>query len=139
MAEVNKVGVKYIGRRPLFRDRVFGTGLDFSQGQTRHVPADTARQFLRHTSEFERDDSTPAPVITVDDTQDQLDRTKAKQEQDAKELNELQYQRDQIGRMEKPELQTMARTKYGHQLDGRTSVQAMREQVVSLMDRFGAV
>lgn len=137
-----QVGVKYIGRRPSFHDRLFGTGLDFSAGQTRFIPADIARKFLKHASEFEQDDgkvSTKAKAKAADDTDDLLDQAKAKQDQANKELDELQYLRDQVTRMEKPELQAIAKTKYGQELDGRTSVQNMRDQVVSLMDRFGAV
>lgn len=138
MPEVHKVGVKYIGRRPSFHDRLFGTGLDFAQGQTRSIAFDVARKFFGYPSEFERDDAAPQDAPASDDAAE-LKKAQDKQQEDARKLDELQYLRDQIGRMEKPELQVMAKTKYGQPLDGRTSVQAMREQVVSLIDRFGAV
>lgn len=139
MQAVQKVGVKYIGRRPSFHDRLFGTGLDFAAGQTRMVPADAARRFLKHASEFALDDGVVAEAAQADDTDELLAKTKAKQEQDAKTLDELQYLRDQVTRMAKPELQVIAKTKYGQDLDARASVQRMRDQVVNLMDRFGAV
>ena len=139
MQAVQKVGVKYIGRRPSFHDRLFGTGLDFAAGQTRLVPIDTARRFFKHASEFELDGTGAVDAVQADDTDAQLAKTKAKQELDAKELDELQYLRDQVTRMGKPELQVIAKTKYGQDLDARASVQRMRDQVVNLMDRFGAV
>ena len=139
MQAVQKVGVKYIGRRPSFHDRLFGTGLDFAAGQTRMVPLDTARRFFAHASEFELDATAVAAAVQADDTDDLMDKAKAKQELDAKELDELQYLRDQVTRMAKPELQVIAKTKYGQDLDARASVQRMRDQVVNLMDRFGAV
>jgi hypothetical protein len=135
-----KIGVKYIGRRPTFRDRLFGTGLEFAQGQTRQIPADVARKFFHHPSEFERDDGQPEAVTpTGDGTDEALAQAKARQEKDTKALDELQHLRDQVNRMEKPDLQAIAKNKYGQPLDGRIGVQAMREQVVSLIDRFGAV
>ena len=135
------VPVKYIGRRPAFHDRLFGTGLDFVRGQTHLVPADVSRQFFRHASEFERDDAPATGKTRPADTAETLEQAKAKEkrDKDAKDLDELQYMRDQVTRMEKPELQAIAKNKYGQPLDGRASVQAMREQVVSLMDRYGAV
>lgn len=137
MQAVQKVGVKYVGRRPSFHDRLFGTGLDFAQGQTRLVPQDTARRFLKHASEFELDAT--ADTVQTEDVDALLAKVKAKQELDAKELDELQYLRDQVTRMGKPELQVIAKTKYGQDLDARASVQRMRDQVVNLMDRYGAV
>lgn len=139
MQAVQKVGIKYVGRRPSFHDRLFGTGLDFAAGQTRMVPADAARRFLKHASEFALDDGVVAEAAQADDTDELLAKTKAKQEQDAKTLDELQYLRDQVTRMAKPELQVIAKTKYGQDLDARASVQRMRDQVTNLMDRFGAV
>lgn len=141
MPEIPRIGVKYIGRRPTFRDRLFGTGLDFAQGQTHLVPADVSRQFFRHASEFERDDAPATGKTQPADATETLEQAKAqeKRDKDAKDLDELQYLRDQVTRMEKPELQAIAKNKYGQPLDGRASVQAMRDQVVSLMDRYGAV
>ena len=132
-----KVGVKYIGRRPSFHDRLFGTGLDFDQGQTHFVSFELSRKFFAFPSEFERDDATKAPkAAPIDDEQAERDARRKKLEA---ENDELHFLRDSIGRLEKPELQVMAKTKYGQELDGRASVQKMREQVVSLIDRFGAV
>jgi hypothetical protein len=132
-----KVGVKYIGRRPSFHDRLFGTGLDFERDQTHFVSFDLSRKFFSFPSEFERDDTTKQPkAAPVDADQDERDAQRKKLEA---ENDELHFLRDSIGRLERPELQVMAKTKYGQELDGRASVQKMREQVISLVDRFGAV
>ena len=140
MPEITYIGVKYIGRRPSFRDRLFGTGLEFAQGQAHPIPADTARKFLHHASEFERDDKAIAKRIPADDAET-LEQAKAreKQIQDAKALDEVQYLRDQVARMEKNELEAMAKSKYGMDLDKRRSVTNMREEVISLIDRYGVV
>ena len=137
--------VTYIGRRDTFLDHLYGSKLEFAKGQTRAVPPDLARRFLNHADQFER----PAAVLQqtaaladaaqANDAEAQLAKTKAKQEQDAKTLDELQYLRDQVTRMGKPELQVMAKTQYGQDLDARAGVQRMRDQVINLMDRYGAV
>lgn len=137
MPEPTHIGVKYIGRRPSFRDRLFGTGLEFTQGQTHPVAFDVARKFLHHASEFERDDKAIANRIPVAETlPSKEDQAKIDQ---AKALDEVQYLRDQVAQMEKSELETMAKSKYGQDLDKRRSVQALRDEVISLIDRYGVV
>ena len=141
MPALTHIGVKYIGRRPSFHDRLFGTGLDFVQGQTHAVIADVARKFLHHTSEFERDDTKAAVSAKALSASEALEAAKAKEklDHDAKALDEVQYLRDQVKRMEKPELEAMAKNHYGQDIDKRRSVQALREEVVSLIDRYGVV
>ena len=53
-ATQNLVPVKYVGRRPDFFDRIYGSGLFFDQGQMRWVPSELARKLLRHADLFER-------------------------------------------------------------------------------------
>lgn len=138
MPEIQRIGVKYIGRRPTFHDRLFATGLDFARGQTHHIPADVARKFFSFPSEFERDDTKPADKAKPAEALEQA-KAQEKRDKDAKALDEVQYLRDQVTRMEKNELETMAKSKYGMDLDKRRSVQALREEVVSLIDRYGVV
>ena len=137
--------VTYIGRRDTFLDRLYGSNLAFTKGQTHAAPSELVRKLLRHADQFERP-ATPSQHAAmlvdaeqINDAEVQLAKTKAKKEQDAKTLDELQYLRDQVTRMAKPELQVIAKTRYGQDLDARASVQRMRDQVVNLMDRYGAV
>lgn len=65
MTDTNTVPVQYIGRRESFRDHLFGTGLTFTQGQTRALPFDVARKFLRHADQFAQagaEDAQQAPA-----------------------------------------------------------------------------
>lgn len=39
--------IQYVGAKPVFRDTLFGTGLEWEPGQTHGVPAEVARHMLR--------------------------------------------------------------------------------------------
>ena len=81
MTDTNTVAVQYIGRRESFRDHLFGTGLTFTQGQTRALPFDMARKFLRHADQFAQagaEDAPQAPaaqpVLNDDGTREALEK-----------------------------------------------------------------
>ncbi len=135
---VGEVAVKYIGRRPTFEDRVYGTGLTFSQGQTRALPAIIASRFLRHPDVF-AEGSGEEQAEQADDTAAQLARLDQEQGKQHKELNELQDLRDSVQQMTKAGLEDFARTKYRQELDKRKNLSELRAQVLGFIDRFGAV
>ena len=135
-----EVAVKYIGRRPTFEDRVYGTGLTFSQGQTRALPAIIASRFLRHPDVFaEGSGEAEQDLPSTDDTGEHLARLEQQQSKQHKELNELQDLRDSIQQMTKAGLEDFARTKYRQELDRRKNLPELRAQVLGFIDRFGAV
>lgn len=139
------VPVKYIGRRAEWYDRLYGTGLMFSAGQTRNLPTDIARQLLRHADLFEKADkpaleTADGEAVTVDDDTARL-LEQGKKAEDAKHEQQVSIQDlyDQIDQMDKASLESFASTKYRIDLDKRKSVDNLRTQVKQLVDQFGAV
>jgi len=138
----NSVAVTYIGRRPAYLDRLYGSKLAFEQGQTRALAAPLARQFLRHTDLFARaegGDVTAATDNTPDDTAETLARSRGEGDAKTTEMNRVQDLRDQVVNMDKNALELYARTNYRMELDKRLSVGKLREQVIGFIDQFGAL
>lgn len=135
------VAIQYIGRRDEFTDRIYGSLLKFKQGQVRSVPADLARNFLRHADQFQRgpeESVQPTEGAAADDTGDHLAAlAKKKAEEDAKE-NELQGLRDQVARMGKPALKSFAMTHYRQKVDESKPVAELRQDVTQMINAFGA-
>ena len=139
------VPVKYIGPRAEWHDRLYGTGLMFSTGQSRNLPTDIARQLLRHGDLFEKADqpafdTADGEAVTVDDDTARL-LEQGKQAKDDKHEQQVSIQDlyDQIDQMDKSSLESFASTKYRIDLDKRKSVDNLRTQVKQLVDQFGAV
>lgn len=146
--------VQYIGRRPDFTDRLYGSGLTFDLGQTRPVPSEIARKLLRHADQFRP----PPPRVEevekepgeseqdadsdegTDDTAEQL--ANAQKERDEKQRAEslLQDMRDQINAMtEKDALKDFAQQKYQQAIPKTLTVENMKLKVLALVDEFGLV
>lgn len=140
---VGEVGVKYIGRREIYVDRLFGTGLGFEQGQVRVFPGVLARKFLRHADQFEEaavgEAVTVADTEATDETTEALAKAKKLQDEQALEQNQLQDVRDQVASMTKKALEEFAMTKYNQKLDSAKKVGDLRIEVTSFIDRFGVV
>ena len=136
-ATQNLVPVKYVGRRPDFFDRVYGSGLFFDQGQTRWVPSELARKLLRHADLFERGEEDLE--ASEDDTAEILEE--AARERDAQRVDQsaIQDLRDSVQSMDKEALSQFASTNYRQIIDRRRSVETLREEVLGFIDRFGAV
>ena len=148
------VPVQYIGRRDSFRDHLYGTGLTFEQGQSRELPSDVARKFLRHVDQFGKgpaaDTAAPASKAKAAkmDTENQLDPdgTKAALEIAAKQQatvtakeNERQDLMDTIAHMPKAALIEFARNNYRQELDKANKLDDLRAQVRGFVDQFGIV
>ena len=146
-AEVVPVGlipVKYIGRRPEWHDRVYGTGLYFSTEQTRNLPPEIARRLLRHADLFEKGEAPVVeaatdPVSQDDDTAKLLEQGKQEQQDQHAVQTQLQDLYDQVEQMGKDSLIEFASTKYRQNLNKRDSVAKLRGQVRQFIDQFGAV
>lgn len=140
---VGEVGVKYIGRREIFVDRLFGTGLSFEQGQVRVFPGVLARKFLRHADQFEEaavgEATAVADTEVTDETAEALAKAKKLQDEQTLEQNQLQDVRDQIASMTKKSLEEFAITKFNQKLDMTKKVCDLRVEVTSFIDRFGVV
>ena len=148
MTTPNTVAVQYVGRRESFRDHLYGTGLTFTQGQTRALPPEIARKFLRHLDQFAKagDDTTVQAPDTEPATDADPDGTKAALELAAKdkdEANSLETQRqdliDTITHMPKAALIEFARNNYRQELDKAQKLDALRDQVRGFVDQFGLI
>lgn len=136
---IGVVPVKYVGRRPEFFDRIYGSGLFFDQGQTRLLPAELARKLLRHADLFERAEADPADPQQEDDTAEILEEATRKQSDLKVEQSVIQDLRDSVQSMDKDALSLFASTNYRQIIDRRRSVETLREEVLGFIDRFGAV
>ena len=134
---IDVVPVKYIGRRYEFFDRIYGSGLFFDQGQTRSLPAELARKFLRHADLFERGEVDS--VEPKDDTAELLEDAAREQDNQKVEQSVVQDLRDSVQSMDKDALSQFASTNYRQIIDRRRSVETLREEVLGFIDRFGAV
>lgn len=156
---MEKTSIEYIGKKPFF-DRLYNTGLSFDMGQIRSIPSPTARLFLKHEDLFKvaeqaektgepkgkkAKDNTPADgeatdtVDDVDDTEALLAEQAEKTAQKLKDENNLRDLYVQVSVMDKNALEQFAKDRYQHNIDKRKSVESLREEVVGLIDRFGAL
>lgn len=143
-----KIVVVYIGRKESFTDHLYGTGLSFTKGQERAMPADIARKFLRHADMFEEGSAkavvdAPAQQGKVEDKDDDTARQlaaakKIEDEQRGKENRVLEL-KQQINIMAKDSLAEYAMTNYKQQLDKRKSVAELRQMVTGMIDQYGMV
>ncbi len=145
-ATAGRVLVKYIGARPEWSDRLYGSGLSFTTGQERAVPELIASKLLKHVDLFEQgaaaesaQGESPAEDVSTDDTDCQIAAAKRQQEELDKELNRVQDIHDQVNSMEKDSLKEFAFTNFKQKLDMRKSVEDLRATVHQHIDQFGAV
>nr|WP_228841895.1 hypothetical protein [Neisseria gonorrhoeae] len=141
---MDKVFIKYIGGRAVWRDRIYHTGLVFEDGQVREVSAGAAAKLLRHGDVFA---AVPGKrVEKADDTEalEKADDTEALEKAGASELERETAAFDavqdvilQINRMGKDELELYAKANYGQGLDKRKSAENLRGDVVRMVRQFG--
>ena len=141
-ADSGLVAVQYVGRKPEWRDALYNTGLYFAADQVRNLPAHIARQLLRHGDLFReaKVEVAPEPVEPpADDTEAILEAAKEEQADTDRELQKVLDLKQSISFMDKDALKLFAQTNYGQKLDGRLSVEALREQTNQMIDQFGVV
>jgi hypothetical protein len=149
MTNEPKVAVQYIGRRPSYTDRLYGTGLSFDSEQVRGLPASIAKKFLRHGDMFQRaavaDDAGTGqgeqqPTITpLDDTAAKLaEAQRLQDEQRAKDLRRQELL-DQVSNMDKEGLQVFAKDTYNQVVPKTMTLENMRAKVFAFIDEYGAV
>ena len=118
------IPIKYIGKRPAYRDGAYGTGIEWVQGQTQLVPDDKARLMLRHPDVYVTGDAATAEVAVIDAPKPQDDDTS-------------QEARDAIATMNKDALETYAKTHFQIDIDKRLGVEKLRAKVAGLVDQYG--
>jgi len=140
------IAVTYMGRRDTFLDRLYGSKLEFRQGQTRALPPELARRLLNHADQFERAVikfervADPLPEAEPDDnTTSMLAKAQlAKDEAAAKQLD-LQGLYDQVATMNKAALAHFAKVNYRQEIKPADTLASLRQQVIGFIDQYGAV
>lgn len=122
------VAVQYIGKRPVYREAQYGTGLVFTQGEVKLVRADKAAQMLAH-----------ADVYVPGNTSEAAGPAEEAPEKPARNLEEenLQDLRDSVANMTKEACKAFAQQHFRQQLDDKLKVAEMRAQVTQWIDQFG--
>lgn len=149
MNQETKVAIQYIGRRPSYTDRLYGTGLSFDSEQVRDLPASIAKNFLRHGDLFQRaavveeagagQGGQQAPSTPLDDTAAQLaEAQRLRDEQRAKDLRRQELL-DQVSNMDKEGLQVFAKDTYNQVVPKTMTLENMRAKVFAFIDEYGAV
>lgn len=134
---MDRVFIKYIGGRAVWRDGIYHTGLVFEDGQVREVSAEAAAKLLRHGDVFVAVEG--KRVKKADDTE-ALEKAGALEvEREAAAFDAVQDVILQINRMGKDELELYAKANYGQDLDKRKSAENLREAVVQMVHQFGIV
>ncbi len=121
------IAIKYVGRRPRYREGAYGSGIGFAQGETVLVPDDLGAKLLRHPDVYVRGAENEAAAVRIAATED-----RARDEADS-----LQELHDSIALMDKAALETFAKTHFSVTLNRRQRVESLRQQVAGLVDRFG--
>jgi hypothetical protein len=146
------IAVKYIFRRPRWVDAIYGTGLEFTTGQVRKLPAELALKFLRHTDTFVRAEAPPEQQherqqqltdaqrreLEVAKEQQELLEAKKKQQEDEAAYEQARHDlMQQFEAMTKDALIAFAREKYDVVLDKSMNKEGLKAEARSLVDRFG--
>ncbi|HFC2419067.1 TPA: hypothetical protein ACFCNR_001587 [Neisseria gonorrhoeae] len=132
---MDKVFIKYIGGRAVWRDRIYHTGLVFEDGQVREVSAGAAAKLLRHGDVFA---AVPGKRVEKADDTEALEKAGASElEREVAAFDAVQDVILQINRMGKDELELYAKANYGQGLDKRKSAENLREAVVRMVRQFG--
>ena len=134
-----QIAVKYIGHRAHWEGTLYNVKLRFESGQTRPLPEALALKFLTHKDTFERDDAFAiAPKTPEQETQEALDAVQQAVKKDHEQTQEVYEVLDQVGLMDKDRLQDFA-SRYGTKLDGRRSIERLRDDVKQLVNLRGLV
>lgn len=129
---MNTIAVRYVGRRPVYREGTYGSGIVFTKGETKLVPSDLANKLLRHADVYVA--GTVSKGVEVASMPDAVKKT---DEQNEEEI--MQSLRDSIQTMDKDALETYARTQFKIDIDKRRGLDKLRQQVTQLIDQYGAV
>lgn len=142
MTTSQDVAVTYIGTDDPFKDRIYRSGLTFTPGQTRLVPATLAQRFLRHSDVFKEGAAgevapEKAQATPKDDTRQLLEQQK--QEQDAqREQEDARFALlDQLDNMDKPGLIAWAKDNYKQSIPGNLGLEKVRERAKGFVDQYG--
>lgn len=136
------VAVRYIGSKPEWMDRLYGSGLIFAPKQARHVPLELSRRLLRHADLFEKASIEPAskPAEPAqDDTAELLELAERKRVENDKVEMDLADLHREVDSMDFTTLSAFAEQRYGLKLTKQKGLDRGRAEVHARIDQFGAV
>lgn len=138
------VAVRYIGFKPEWRDRLYGSGLTFAPKQERTVPWELARRFLRHADLFARVEGVAAlpadpEAKTQDDTAELLEQAASERAAREKAEFDLADLHREVDNMDFTTLTNFAENRYGLKLTKQKGLERGRADVHARIDQFGSV
>lgn len=139
-ADFNGKFIKYIGRRDLWKDTVYDTGLSFATNEVRAIPMAIARKLLRHDDLFvEVEQQEVGQHATAYDEDEVSSAVNAARE--AKDESNLEFEIiDQINQMtEKDTLVDFVMGKYQVKMNKSKSVANLQAEAIQLVNRYGAL
>lgn len=132
------IPVKCIGPDPYWAGLLYNTRERFEHGETRLLPEALALKFLTHKDTFERGEAPTKPQSADEVAAAAVTEAEKQQAQKEQQQTEVYELFDQIDRMDKASLAEFSQ-KYGQVLDKRKTVNALRADAKSFVDRFGAL
>lgn len=130
--------IRYIGRRELWKDTVYDTGLSFATDEVRAIPMAIARKLLRHDDLFvEVEQQECDQQATAYDEDEVSSAVNAARE--AKDESNLEFEIiDQINQMtEKDTLVDFVMGKYQVKMNKSKSVANLQAEAIQLVNRYG--
>lgn len=123
------VGVKYIGRKPEWKDHLYGTGLTFTQGAVEFMPENIAARFLQHTDMFEATEETSHDGYIPTQPPPEF----VKNEELERELDVM----DEFETMTKGAMQRFAWSNYKIKLSDKMTATEMRVKLRDTVSNYG--
>lgn len=114
--------IQYIGGRDEHHDNLYGSGLEWKNGQTRNVPSAIALKMLAHDDTYKQNGTAVSEATTVAD--------KDKPEK-------LPVPLPNLDGMNKQELMTFAQQHYGEHLHHKMNEGNMRDRIMALVQARG--
>ena len=125
--EYTRKPIRYIGKRKIHKDGLFGTEITWEQGQVQMVPADKAVLMLKHKDVYEPGDVESAETQEIPEVNE---------EKDIQE--EEENVRESIKQMSrKAQLVDFAKVNFNIELDSKAKVAELQEHCIRLVDQFG--
>lgn len=149
MTTPQDVAVTYTGSDDPFKDRIYRSGLTFTPGQTRLVPATLAERFLRHADVFKQGkaeqpkvpkkaaDQDKADATDQDDTAQVLEQNQKDQDEQRQQEDTRFALMDQLDAMDKKALIDWASTNYKQTIHHKTAEPNVRDMVKGFVDQYG--
>ena len=132
--------IQYIGRRELWKDTVYDTGLSFATDEVRAIPMAIARKLLRHDDLFveveQQEGDQQATAYDEDEVSSAVNAAR-----EAKDESNLEFEIiDQINQMtEKDTLVDFVMGKYQVKMNKSKSVANLQAEAIQLVNRYGVL